>query len=207
MRYATIHNATIHNVYTHKSLSVSQWAGSVSHSVICPMRHPGILFSLHPQSRRGEQRTSQLRRIMVNATCGAAAALAHFDKEEGERERDRERMSAGLVESGVLWHPKHGQVSLYLTACPNRFNITLAALLRFALHRVQFIHIRSRSQHTLFFCDAMGLGQRIVSYWETLTCNGVCHKFINWLLRDKWFLHHTDFRVFIIQSTSATQAI
>lgn len=161
-------DATLHNVYTHKSLSVSQWAGSVSHSVICPMRHPGILFSLHPQSRRGEQRTSQLRRIMVNATCGAAAAL-----EQGERERDQERMSAGLVESGELWHPKHGQVSLYLTACPNCFNITLAALLRFALHRVQFISIRSRSQHTLFCCDAMGLGQRIVSYWETLTCNSI----------------------------------
>lgn len=121
------------------------------------MRYPGILSSLHPQSRRGEQRTSQLRRIMVNATCGAAAALADFEKEQGERERDQERMSAGLAESGELWHPQHGQVTLYLTACPHRFNITLAALLRFALHGFQFISYAQESNTPLILLRCQGV--------------------------------------------------
>ncbi len=153
----------------HTSLCLYLCSGQdPSHTlVICPMRHPSILFSLHPRSRRGEQWTSQLRHIMVNATCGAAAALADFDKEEWERERDGERMSAGLVESGELWHPQNGQVSLYLTACLHRFNINLAALLRFALHRVQFIHTPKNPTPLLFCCDVKRLGQRIGLWWET----------------------------------------
>lgn len=161
MKWDTTHQ----NVYTQVSFCLCSGQDPSHTLVICPMRHPGILFSLHPRSRRGEQRTSQLRRIMVNATCGAAAALADFDKEEWERERDGERMSAGLVESGELWHPQ--KVSLYLTACLHRFNITLAALLRFALHRVQFIHTPKNPTPLLCCCDVKRLGQRIGLWWET----------------------------------------
>lgn len=135
------------STHTHKSVCLSAEGRIRLTLVICPMQHPGILFSLHPRSRRGGQQTSQLRPIMVNPTCGAAVILADFDKEVREREWDRERMSAGLVESGELWHPQNGQVSLYLTACLHRFNITLAAILRFALHRVQFIHTNPKIQH------------------------------------------------------------
>lgn len=45
-----------------------------------------------------------------------------FDRERGERDREDERrkereISAGLADSGEVWHPQHGHMSLYLTAC------------------------------------------------------------------------------------------
>lgn len=164
------------------SLQCADPSGTLS-SVLQYMRQPGVLFSLHPQSQRGEQRTSQLRRITVNATCGAAAALADFDKEERERERGRERMSLGLVESGGLWHLHHGQVSLYLTACLHRFNITLAALLRFALHWVRFIHSLKNPIHSVFYSNIKAFG---IENWFVLRnsdLNGVLlQKFIKMLL-------------------------
>ncbi len=162
-------DTTDQNIYTQTSLSVSlQRAGSVSHS--CHLSHAASWHTLLTPSSEPEGGTADVSALAYHGYCHmrcCGSPCRFSQRRVRERERDRERMSAGLVESGELWHPQNGQVSLYLTACLHRFNKTLAALLRFALHRVQFIQTPNNPTPLLFWCDVQRLGQTIGMWWET----------------------------------------